>query len=94
MEIPTLCEHLRPLADHLIAAGIKVTFAGQAWSTNCRTWIYFDTELNIEELKARFALTTPVTVHTNEDTHSGLERGFVCTQHHDAVIGLYNHQRP
>ena len=94
MEVPKICEHLQPLADHLAAAGVKITFAGQAWSDNCRTWIYFDTELNIEDLKARFALPPPVTLHTNEDSHSGLERGFVCTQHHDAVIGLYKPQAP
>ena len=94
MEVPQICEHLQPLADYLTAAGIEVTFAGQPWSTNCRTWIYFNIELNIEDLKIRFSLTPPVTLHTNEDTHSGLERGFVCTEHHDAVIGIYKPHRP
>jgi hypothetical protein len=36
------CEHLRPLEQAMIDAGMKETFRGQAWSNNCREWVYFD----------------------------------------------------
>ena len=35
-----MCEHLKPLEDHLKAEKIPEIFRGQAWSDNCREWIY------------------------------------------------------
>jgi hypothetical protein len=82
-----VCDHLRPLEDLLVSQGSTITFAGQAWSSNCRHWIYFDTVLDCEGLRARLGLPACVTVHENNDPRSGCERGFVCTQDHDAIMG-------
>jgi hypothetical protein len=84
-----VCEHLRPLEELLIARGIRVTFRGQAWSMNCREWVYFDCFLDTNAI--RKAMTFPVYVqdHAHRGTHDGEERGLVCTQCHDAIIGLY-----
>ena len=84
-----VCVHLRALEDELPAKGVPVTFAGQAWSANCRHWIYVDAVLNGEDLKKRLKLGDPVAVHVNDDPRSGRERGLVCGACKDGVIGLH-----
>ena len=84
-----VCGHLRPLEDDLAARGVKVTFAGQAWPANCRHWIYVDAVLNGEDLKKRLKLGDPVAVHVNDDPRSGRERGLVCGDCKDAVVGVH-----
>ncbi len=84
-----VCEHLRAVEDHLVRLGSKITFAGQAWSSNCRLWIYFDTYLDCEDLKTRFTLDPCIEVHVNDDPRSGTEKGLVCSHCHDAVMGKY-----
>lgn len=84
-----LCEDLRPIGEHLRRAGHSVSFAGQSWSANCRYWVYFDTALDVEDLRQRFALPAHVSVRENSDPRSGRERGLVCDVHHDAVMGRY-----
>ena len=87
---PKVCEHLQPLVDHLIATGNMVTFAGQAWSDNCRLWVYFNCILNIETLRQKFNLAPCVKLHSHRGTHDGAETGFVCWEHQDGVMGRYN----
>ena len=41
-----VCEHLYPLEQALLAAGIAETYRGQPWSRNCREWVYFDADLD------------------------------------------------
>ena len=84
-----VCEHLRAVEADVAASGATETFRGQAWSDNCREWVYFDRLLDVGDLRARFDLDDCVVDHQNDDPRSGRERGLVCTIHHDAVIGLY-----
>jgi hypothetical protein len=49
-----LCEHLQPLEKEILEAGIKETFRGEAWTKNCREWVYFDCYLDRESIKKRF----------------------------------------
>ena len=86
---PHVCEHLRPLEDELAAAKVPVTFAGQAWSSNCRHWVYVDAVLDCEALKTRLNLGPTVTVHSNDDPRSGREKGLVCNACKDAVVGIH-----
>jgi hypothetical protein len=88
-DIPRLCDHLQPLVDRLLASGEKITFAGQAWSRNCRIWIYFDCALDIEAIKQKCNLAPCVTLHSHRGTHDGSETGFVCNEHNDGVMGRY-----
>jgi hypothetical protein len=88
-----LCEHLRPVGEYLRASGFSVTSAGQPWSQNCRYWVYFNTILDVDDLRRRFALPETVSVHQNDDSRSGLEMGLVCDVDHDAVIGHHPSQR-
>jgi hypothetical protein len=83
-----VCDHLRPLEQALQAAGIRVNHRGMLWSKNCREWAYFDVRLDTDALRQRFALPSCVVVHENTDPRSGLEKGFVCQECHDAIIGL------
>lgn len=87
------CPHLASLEAALVASGAKETFRGQAWSDNCRQWVYFDVVLDIKALRHRFALGPEVEVHENLDPCSGLERGFVCRACNDAVMGLVTGKR-
>lgn len=84
-----VCEHLRPLEELLITRGIPVTFRGQAWSMNCREWVYFDCFLDTDAIRKEMTFPLSVQDHSHRGTHDGQERGLVCTQCHDAIIGLY-----
>ena len=81
------CEHLRALDEALLAAGFVPTFRGQAWSKNCREWVYFDCALLLDEIERAFDLDACVERHEHRGTHDGSERGLVCTIHDDAVMG-------
>ena len=84
-----MCEHLIALDHALHAAGIKETFRGQAWTENCREWVYYDGILPLDELRIRFKLGPEIETHINTDPKSGTEAGFVCTLCHDGIMGLY-----
>jgi hypothetical protein len=83
-----MCEHLTNLETELHQAGIPETFRGQAWSRNCREWVYFNCYLDLASIRARLHLPACVADHVNEDEKSGRERGFVCQEHHDAIMGV------
>lgn len=89
MESPAVCEHLAPALADLLAQGAGITFAGRAWSDNCRMWVYLDRVLDLEALRARHQLPDFVADHEHRGTHDGSERGLVCTRCRDAVMGLY-----
>jgi hypothetical protein len=82
-----VCEHLIGVDRALAAAGCTETYRGQAWSDNCREWVYFDTVLDLEALRREHGLDPVVVDHRNEDQKSGTEQGLVCTVHHDGVMG-------
>ena len=84
-----VCEHLSALEHALLAAGVPVTFRGQAWSNNCREWVYVDCFLDVPALRQRFAFAPCVSDHAHRGTHDGEERGLVCTACHDAIVGVY-----
>ncbi len=84
-----VCEHLAPLEQELIAAGMKETFRGQAWTNNCREWVYFACWLDRAAIRARWPLADCVQDHEHRGTHDGQEAGFVCTACHDAIMGAY-----
>jgi hypothetical protein len=88
-EEEALCEHLRPVGEHLRASGASVTSAGRPWSRNCRYWVYFNVVLDVDALRRRFALPESVEVSRNDDPRSGLELGLVCSADHDAVMGVH-----
>jgi hypothetical protein len=83
-----VCRHLAPLENELIKANVQETYRGQAWTKNCREWVYFNCVLDTAALAARFQFPPCVKVHENLDPKSGTERGFVCTECHDGIMGL------
>lgn len=84
-----VCAHLAALEQELIARGVAETYRGQAWSKNCREWVYFACCLDLAALRARFAFAPCVEDHVHRGTHDGAEAGFVCAQCHDAVMGRH-----
>ena len=84
-----MCEHLAPLEQELIKADILETFRGQAWSNNCREWVYFDCYLDVLSLQQRFKFPAYIKHHVNDDPHSGQEEGLYCELCKDAIVGLY-----
>lgn len=87
-----LCEHLHPLELALQAAGIAETSRGQAWSRNCREWVYYRCLLDRPALRARFAFAECVKDHVHLGTHDGAEAGFECVLCHDGIMGYHpNH---
>src|SRR5215813_6160941 len=88
-----VCEHLAPLEQALIDRGIVVTFRGQAWSMNCREWVYFDCFLDAPAIRKQLSFPECVQDHSHRGTHDGQERGLVCTLCHDGIMGLYEPAR-
>lgn len=84
-----VCEHLSAVEQAILARRIPVTSRGQAWSQNCREWVYVDCFLDLPAIRKRFALPANVEDHAHRGTHDGQERGLVCTQCQDAIMGLY-----
>ena len=87
-----LCEHLQALEREIVKEGIKETFRGEAWTKNCREWVYFDCYLDRESIKKRFSLPPCIVEHEHRGTHDGQEAGFVCKACHDAIMGHYSEQ--
>ena len=48
------CEHLAPVEQWLAAHGFEETYRGQAWSDNCREWVYFDCYIDLAAVRRRF----------------------------------------
>ncbi len=87
------CEHLIALEQAILARGIPETFRGQPWTSNCREWVYFDCFIDIEAVARKLAFSDCVRQHLHRGTHDGQERGFVCSECHDGILGSYE-QRP
>ena len=85
--ITGICEHLRPVEQHLRQAGALPYSCGRPWSSHCHLWVWFELVLDCEGLMAELALDACVRIHDHRGTHSGSERGLVCTVHDDAVMG-------
>jgi len=83
------CEHLQPLEGAMIARRIPVTFRGQAWTENCREWVYFACFIDTQAVRERISLADCVHEHVHRGTHDGQERGFECSLCHDGVMGEY-----
>lgn len=83
------CHHLAPLEAALQHEKIKETFRGQAWSQNCREWVYFDVVLDLLSLRERFSLDECIAEHSHAGTHDGQESGFVCKECKDAIMGVH-----
>lgn len=89
-----VCEHLLPVEQYIRAQGGRITFVGQAWSNNCRTWVYFDDViLDPQALRKRFNLPDFVVAHSHLGTHDGAEQGLVCNEHHDGLMGPHPSMR-
>ncbi len=82
------CQHLRSLEAELISAGVKETCRGAVWTKNCREWVYFDVVLDTDSIASRMKLPPCVQVHENLAPKSGTERGFVCNECNDGIMGL------
>ena len=83
------CEHLRAVEQALLGQGFRETFRGQAWSSACREWVYFDCFLDLPAIRDRHALDACVIDHAHRGTHDGEERGLVCQTCQDAIMGSY-----
>jgi hypothetical protein len=88
-----VCEHLIELENELLSSEVKEMFRGQAWSDNCREWVYFDCYLNRESLRQRILFDPCVLDHDHLGTHDGHESGFVCSIHKDAIMGVHETHR-
>ena len=87
-----MCEHLLPLERALQDCGIRETYRGKPWSLKCREWVYFDCFIDTDSVRSLHVLPGCVVVHSHCGTHDGQERGFVCTECHDGIMGSYEHK--
>ena len=84
-----ICEHLSPVEAALIAQGVRETFRGKPWSLKCREWVYYDCYLDLDVVRQHFTLPGCVIDHIHRGTHDGQERGLVCSECDDAIVGAY-----
>ncbi|MBM4030920.1 MAG: hypothetical protein FJ291_03945 [Planctomycetes bacterium] len=84
-----VCEHLRQLERELAAAGIDVTYRGQAWTDNCREFVYFECVLDRESIRKRLNLAECVKDDEYLGTHMGSEYGFYCELCKDGIMGIH-----
>ena len=89
-----ICEHLAPLERELIENRIQETYRGAAWGESTREWVYFNCVLDTSSLRTRFHFPEFITVHENTDPRSGTERGFVCNQCLDGIMGKLPIENP
>lgn len=87
-----MCPCLKPLDEALKATGVRETFRGQAWSKNCREWVYYPMVLKRAEVRESYHFPETVTDHEHLGTHEGAEAGFICTLHQDAIMGEHPKQ--
>jgi len=73
----------------MIAAGIEITFRGQAWTKKCREWVYFDCYIDRDAIRKRIDLPDCIEDHEHYGTHDGQEAGFVCKKCKDAIMGIH-----
>jgi hypothetical protein len=73
----------------MLARGLREVFRGAAWSMNCREWVYFDCYIDLPAVRASHKLADCVHDHVHRGTHDGQERGLVCMQCHDGLMGGY-----
>ena len=89
-----ICEHLQVLDQELKKARIKIVYENaKPWSKNCRSWNRYDCYLDLKSIRARLKLADCVKDHIYKDNWNGEERGFVCDDCNDAIIGNYEHTR-
>lgn len=84
-----VCKHLSTLESELKSSNILETFNGQAWSLNCRQWIYYDCYIDIINLRKRIKLEECVVDYEYLDFKVGSEAGLYCTVCKDAIIGIH-----
>ena len=84
-----MCEHLIELENDLKLIDIKETSRGEAWSANCREWVYYDCYLKTENIITRLKLPDFVVATSNDDPRSGLEEGLYCEKCEDAIMGYH-----
>ena len=83
-----VCRHLEPIEKTLQALHVEETFRGDAWSKNCREWVYFRCILDLEKARRAFEMDPCVENHDLVDARLGSELGLYCRNCHDGVMGL------
>jgi len=74
--------------------GIHETFRVQAWTQNCREWVYFDCYIDAGAIRRIFRMADCVHDHSHRGTHDGSERGLVCDQcHQDGIMGNFERKK-
>jgi len=69
-----VCHHLRGLEKALKEAGFTETSRGQAWSRNCREWVYFNVVLDIEKIRLCFT-SLPAWKYTKTSIQNRVRNG-------------------
>lgn len=86
------CKHLYILENELKNSDILIRFNGQAWTENCRQWIYYDCYFDTISLRKRITFDDCIVDYDYSDIKVGSEEGFFCTECKDAIIGIHKSQ--
>ena len=82
-----ICSHLAELERRLIAQGFREIYRRNYDTTEFRLWVWFDCFIPLAETRAQLSLPDCVEEMEHIGTHDGQEAGFVCSVHHDGVMG-------
>lgn len=78
---------LKKLAKYLIKRNYQITFWGEAWSEIDADWIYFDTKLDLKNLRNKMEFKENIIEYENLDNKSGLESGFIDQRTKEGIMG-------
>ena len=80
-------EKIIQISRRLKKRGVEITYFGLAWTEQHANWIYFDTVLDVENLKNKYQLGSHIVIHENLDPKSGTEKGFIDEQTGEGLMG-------
>jgi hypothetical protein len=79
---------LEALDNYVRNKNVKELFRGNAWSKNCREWVYYDCVLNVKKLKEKFSFNNCVIIREYNDIKVANELGFFCNRSKMALWDL------
>ncbi len=84
-----MCIHLQKAEDYIKASGLRESWPGQAWSLNCREWIYFNCSFSPAKLIEKPGPEDCVTIHDYYDIKVGAELGLFCESCKDGIMSIH-----
>jgi hypothetical protein len=88
------CEHLRPIEEAIVAAGVQFGPILSPYGENRTTWFMCDATFDEPSLRTRLALPEFVTYSEYDGRVAGSDATFACTRCDHAILGCHPNYAP